>query len=211
VTALATAEAVTSNTKVDEDAEAPSPFASLDRPAIVFVADTGVSMADFEKIQTSVFAQEKIGLAVKAFRMLRMSPEDAEKDPILAEEGKGIPRLIVVNPAKEKVRVFEEKRIKASSLYKEMKRVAGNCYEEKLDKVVKKHFKLLGERDKAGNALKGLQEKETRLAEKGEKAKRKLEELREEMKELEKELEELAKEEREMWKLTSKLEAKPAA
>ena len=163
-------------------------------------------MSEFDKIQSVVFANEKIGLAVKAFKCLRMSGEDAENDPILTGHGKDEPRLLIVNPAKETVKVFEKNKIKVSNLYKEMKKVAGHCYKEKLDKLVKTHFKLLGENDKFGNELKGLKEKETRLAEKGDKGKKKLEELREEMKECEVELERIAKEQRELWKLTSKLE-----
>ena len=191
----------------DEEGEAASPFSSLEKPAIVFVADPTISLADYEKIQKVVFENEKIGLAMKAFRAIRISPDNADSDPILAEKGQGVPRLLVVDPVKEKVKVFEEKKIKVSGLYSEMKKVAGRCYKEKLDKVVKAHLKLLTERDQLSNEVTVLKEKEGKLASDGDKAEKKLEKVRKELAEVEKELDELATKEREMWQLTPKNQA----
>ena len=162
-------------------------------------------MSDFDKLETVVFANEKIGLAMKAFRAVRMSPEAADNDPILAERGKGEPRLLIVDPIKEKVKVLEEKKIKVSSLYKAMKSVAGKFYKEKLDKLVKSHLKMLNERDKLHNEEKVLKEKETRLAEEDSaKAKKDLEKVKEELAEIEKAIQENMDAQKELWKLTPK-------
>ena len=205
---LAKAEAVATGDTVDEDAEAPSIFASVEKPCVVLVADPTASMADFEQLETVVFKNEKIGLAMKAFDALRIAPEDADSDPILGGQGKTVPRLLVVDPAKEKVKVLEESKIKVSGLYKLMKATAGSFYKEKLDKLVKDHLKFLTEQDQLSNEVKVLKEKESRLAEEtGSKAQKDLEKIREEMGELEKQLAELKTKTAELWKLTPKNEA----
>jgi len=202
---LSKQEAVTTGASAEDEDEAPSIFASVKKPCVVFVADTTVSMADFEKIETIVFANEKIGLAMKAFDAYRISPTDADNDPILGGEGKGVPRLLVVDPAKEDVKVLEEKKIKVSSLYKLMKSAAGHFYEEKLDKCVKSHLKLLTEQDQLSNEMETLKNKESRLAEDGgKKAEKDLAKLREEMKGVEEELKQISEKQTELWKLTPK-------
>ncbi len=164
-------------------------------------------MSDLDKLETIVFANEKIGLAMKAFRAVRMSPEAADNDPILAEQGKGEPRLLIIDPIKEKVKVLEESKIKVSSLYSEMKKASASFYKEKLDKCVKSHLKLLTAQDQLANEVKVLSTKEGKLAEDGDKAEKKLAKVREELKAVEKELEDIKNEQLEIWKLTPKKQA----
>ena len=169
------------------------------------MADPSASMADFEKLDEVVFKNEKIGLAMKAFEAVRISPENADTDVILGGHGKTVPRVLVVDPVKEKVRVIEDKKIKVSSLYKAMKSVSGAFYKEKLDKIVKSHLKILNERDKLHNEEKVLKEKEERLAgETGAKAEKDLAEIREELAEVKTAIEELEKEQTALWALTPK-------
>ena len=163
-----------------------------------------MSMSDFDKIQEVVFKNEKIGLAMKAFHAYRISPEDADGDAILADQGKDTPRLLVVDPTKEKVTVLEEKKIKVSPLFKAMKGVSNRFYKEKLDKLVKTHLKLLTEQDQLANEVKVLADKKARLEEKGDKGKKDIEKLNEELAEVEKSLDEIKKKERELWELTPK-------
>ena len=202
---LSKGEAVATGETVEEDAEAPSIFASVKKPCVVLIADPTASMADFEQLETVVFKNEKIGLAMKAFDALRIAPEDADSDPILGGHGKTVPRLLVVDPAKEKVKVLEENKIKVSGLYKLMKATAGSFYKEKLDKLVKSHLKMLTEQDQLSNEVKTLQDKESRLAdEDSPKAKKDLEKLRKEMNEVKEELTKLMEKTVELWKLTPK-------
>jgi len=198
---LATSNAVITGDTPAEETEDVSPFQGLDKPVVVLVADPTVALADFDKLEEIVFKNEKIGLAMKAFRAVRMSPEDAEADAILTGEGKTVPRMVVVDPVKETVKVIEERKIKVSSLYKAMKSVSDKFYEEKLDKTVKTHLKLLNDRDKLHNEEKVLLAKETKLAEDGSKAETKLEKVRKELAELKAEIEELTVEERTLWNL----------
>ena len=191
-----------------EEGEAPSPFAALDRPVIALVADPTVALSDLEgKLEEVIFKTERLP-AMKAFRTVRISPENAERDPVLQGKGKDVPRVLVVNPLKEDVKALEGGRLKAGTLYSEMKKVADSYYEEKLDALVKGHLKILTERDQLANEEKTLQDKEGRLAEEGDKSARDLAEVRTELGRVRKDLEGLATRERDLWKLTPK--SKPA-
>ena len=190
---------------VEDETEEVSPFSALKKPVVVFVADPTASMADFEKIQEIVFKNEKIGLAMKAFAAVRIAPENAEEDLILGGHGKTVPRVLVVDPVKERVKVIEEKKIKVSSVYKAMKGVAGKFYKEKLDKLVKGHLKILNERDKLHNEEKVLRENEERLAdEKGAKAEKDMKKIKGELEEVRTAIKELDDKQTELWTLTPK-------
>jgi hypothetical protein len=184
-----------------EEESAASPFAGLDKPVVVFVVDLTQATEGFDKLQEVVFKNEKIGLAMKAFRAVRITPEDAERDPILKGHGEGSPRLLVVDPVKEDVEVLEESRIKVSTLFAAMKATAKRFWKESLDGLVKDHLKLLTERDQLANEVKVLADKESRMTADGEEGP-KLAEVKAEREKVEAELTELATQERELWSLT---------
>jgi len=191
----------------EEETEAPSPFASIERPTLVYVAHAGVGGEEDKKLEDIVFKAEKVGLAAKAFRTVRMTPEAVEKDALLAGHGSEVPRLLVVDPVKEKIEILEKGKLKAGALYDALKSAAGRFYKESLDKVVKTHLKILTERDQLANEEKTLREKETRLGEeKDAAAKKDLDKVKEEIAAVQKQLEELATKERDLWKLTPKAE-----
>lgn len=141
---------------------------------------------------------------MKAFQTVKMTPENAEKDPILAGAGKNDPRVLVVDPVKEKVRALEKGRLKASTLYREMEHVADRFYEGRLKKHVDEHLDLLTKRDQLANEVKTLQGKVTRLEEKGEKAEKDVAKLKTEIEGVQKKLAQLDKDEQEIWKLERK-------
>ncbi|MHC5011391.1 MAG: hypothetical protein ACYTG6_10630 [Planctomycetota bacterium] len=195
----ATNAVVTGDTAEEATDEVPaSPFASLDRPVVVYVCDPSSDCDEAENLEDVVFANEKIGLAVKAFRTIKMTPEDVERDPILQDNGTSVPRLLVVDPVKERVKVLEKGRLKASTFFSTMKTIANRFYKERLDKLVKEHLKLLTERDQLSNEIKVLEDKEERAAD----DEAKLARIKEDRAKVEAELAELAKREREMWQLT---------
>jgi chromosome segregation ATPase len=192
-----------------EEAEAEetvSPFAELDRPTIVYVCHPGGRGDDFQKLEEIVFPNEKVGLGTKAFRAVKISPDKLEKDPILAEEGSEVPRLLVIDPIKERVKVLEKSKLKAGTFFKEMERAAKSFYEERLDKTVKEHLSLLTEQDQLVNEIKVLEGKASKLEEEGRSGERKLEKVREELTEVRAELEEITKKQAELWKLTPRHE-----
>lgn len=170
------------------------------RPILVYVCDDTTTCADSEKFEEIVLADEKVALGVRAFRCVKMTPDQVASDEILADHGKTVPRVLLVEPTKLKVKVVETKDLKASKLFKTMKSVAGKFWKQKLDKVVKDHLKLLTKQDQLANADKTLADRETRAAE----DKKKLEKVQAERKEITEELSELAKQQAELWKLTPK-------
>ena len=192
--------------KTEEDAaEAPSLFSQLDRPTVVFVF--GAASADddtMQKIEDIVFKSEKVGLGMKAFRRIKISPENAEKDALISERGKTVPRLLFIDPVKEKVKVLESKKIKSSTVYGAMKIISKRFYKENLDKVVKRHIKMLNEQDKLAGEMKTLNAKLARLEDDAKKNKKKLENIRAEKDEVQEELQALAEAQRKLWQLTSR-------
>lgn len=192
----------------DEDGEVEAPTATetgpqlkwIDRPILVYVCDDASACADSEKFEDIVLADEKIAIGVRAFRCIKMTPDQVSADAILADHGTATPRVLCVEPTKMKVKVLESKNLKASKLYKTMKSVAGKFWKEKLDSVVKSHLKLLTEQDRLANADKTLADKEERAADDD----KKLAKVKAERKEIRKELAELSKQQGTIWKLTPK-------
>ncbi len=81
----------------DENEPVETPFAELhrkyDMPLVVFVYGSGSADDDFDKIEQVVFKNEKIGLGMKAFKTLKITPDDATDDRLIGERGKSVPRL----------------------------------------------------------------------------------------------------------------------
>ena len=187
--------------EVTEEAEAVLAFA--DKPILVYVCDDTTTCADSDKFETIVLADEKCALGVRAFHCFKMTPSQVDEDPILEGAGKSVPRVLLLDPTKMKVKSLETKDLKASKLFKGMKSVAGKFWKEKLDKVVKEHLKMLTEQDQLANAEKTLAEKATRAAE----DEKKLEKIKEEQKELREQIAEISKKQVDLWKLTPKKKA----
>lgn len=183
-----------------ETTESEAVLAYANKPILVYVCDDTSTCADSEKFETIVLADEKCALGVRAFHCFKMTPSQVDEDPILDGAGKTVPRVLLLDPAKMKVKSLETKDLKASKLFKSMKSVAGKFWKEKLDKVVKSHLKLLTEQDQLVNAEKTLAEKEGRVAD----DKKKLEEVKAERKEIREQLTKIAKDQVDLWKLTPK-------
>ena len=154
---------------------------------------------------------EKVALGMKGFKTVKMHPDHVALDPLLKDEGKEVPRMLVIEPTQMKVKVLEKGKLKASTLYSAMKRASSKVYKEKLDSVVKSHIDMLTKQDQMANAQKVLDGKAARLAEKdGKKAEKDLAELKKEREELLAELAELKKQMKDIWNLTPKNAKKSA-
>ena len=182
-----------------------------DKPVVVYVCDESAGCEGFDKLEEVVLKDEKVALGMRGFKTVKMHPEHAELDPLLAGKGKAVPRMLLVDPIKMKVKVLEKNKLKASGLYGAMKQVSGKVYKEKLDKVVKSHIKLLGEQDQLVNEQKVLNQKADRLAgETGKKAEKDLAEVKKEREEVTAKLAEIKKKVKELWTLTPKATKKAA-
>lgn len=139
---------------------------------------------------------------MRAFRPLRMTVLDASQDPMIAETGDEVPRILVIDPVTEKIKVLDKSRLKASGLFKEMARASKHVWKESFSRTVKAHLKLLVKRDTLHDLLTVTKEKLARLEE-GEDAEKRAE-LEEEIQRIEGELQQLRDEEQEIWTLTRK-------
>ncbi len=171
----------------------------------MYVCDEAAGCEGFDKLEEIVLKDEKVALGMKAFRTVKMHPDLAEVDPVLKGKGKAMPRMLLVDPTTLKVTVVEKGKLKASGLYSAMKRVTGKVYKEKLDKVVKRHLKLLTEQDQLANQQKVLAGKKARLeGETGRKAEKDLAKLKTEIDEVTADLKQINENQKKLWTLTLK-------
>ncbi len=175
------------------------------QPVLVYVCDEAAGCEGFDKLEKVILKDEKVALGMKAFRTVKMHPDNAALDPVLEGKGKDLPRMLLVDPTNMKVTVVEKGKLKASGLYSAMKKVTAKVYKEKLDAVVKTHIKLLTEQDQLANAAKVLNDKKTRLdGESSKKAEKELKKLTSEIEKVTADQNEITKKQKDLWKLTPK-------
>lgn len=184
---------------------APAPLAGATKPLCVLVSDNP-SSEDEEKFQTLTLKAEKVALGLKAFRTVRLDSTQAAADPLLAEAGKDVPRLILIDPTEPtKATVLAKSRLSASAVYAALESASGRFYVEKLDKVVKSHLDLLCEQDQLVNKQKTLAaDLERAGAKDGAKAEKAAAEVKAELEQVRQALDKLAGAARDLWKLTPK-------
>lgn len=187
-------------------ADAAVPALSGTRPVVVYVCDGGPACEQQEKLETLTFTSEKVALALKAFRTVRMDSAQVAADPLLAGAGDEVPRLLLVTPGEAKVVVLEKSRLAASAVYNALEDASNRAYEQRLDKVVKAHLALLTDQDQLAGKEKTLREKQARLAdEEPAKARKELADLAQELEQVRKERQELRARREQLWALTPKV------
>ena len=198
--AVVTGEDAEEGTTAESGDETGTQLKWTDKPILVFVCDEAETCEDIDKVNDIVLVDEKIALGMRAFRTLKMDPECVEADAFLEGHGKTVPRMLLIDPVSEKITVLEMKKLKSGTLFKAMKKTAGKFWEEKLDKVVKSHLKLLTEQDQLANADKTLAAKQDRISE----DEKKLAEVKAERAEIQEELQAISKAQSDLWNLTPK-------
>lgn len=150
------------------------------------------------------FKNEKVALGIKAFQAMRAPIDVAREDPALKELlEEDEPVLVLYDLRENDSKVLKGKQLSATKVFRSMRKIAKSFYKEDLEKVVKKHLKLLETQDKLAKKDNLLREKDQRLdakdreGSKGKKLEKEREELTAEVKELKEEL-------AEVWKLTPK-------
>lgn len=155
------------------------------KPIWIYVTAGGES-GGFDKIENVILTDDKIAVGANAFRCVKMTQEQVENDPLLAEAGKDVPRFIFVSHDYETVKPLEGRRISVSGTYSTMKKVAKKSYKTNFDKNVRSLVKLLNEFDKINNERGLLDAKEERMKNPTPADTRKLAKEREELDEREK-------------------------
>ena len=132
-----------------EAAEAPAQ-PTWTQPLFVLVSDDLVADEVLDTLELETFGEEKVALASRAFRCVRMTPEDAAREPLLADTGEAFPRLVVLDPARNDVKVLDKERdLGPRPVYAAMRKIADRFYEgARVDKLVKQNQKLLAALDK---------------------------------------------------------------
>jgi hypothetical protein len=153
-----TAAITASDTDGAQSDEAKKP--RTDKAMIVYVMDNSTEEEAFDKIEKVVLADDKVAIGSNAFRCVKVTAEDAEKDPLL--QGKDLPRFVFLTPEYEVVQTLEGKKISVSAMYGAMKKTAKSSYEQDFDKNVRALLKLLNEFDKINNERKVLEAKAER-------------------------------------------------
>ncbi len=134
-----------------------------DKPYFIYVTD-GASATGFDVVEKVILDDDRIKLGTHAFHAVKMSPEAAKADPLLAEKGgKEVPRIIYVTADLKTVKPLEGGALKLGEVWSTMKATANKFYKQDLDVVVKDLKSVLIEFDKISNERKVLDEKDKRL------------------------------------------------
>jgi hypothetical protein len=149
-----------------QDDAAPAPVKRADKPIMVYVADPGAADAEaFDKVEKVVLTEDKIVIGLKAFTCVRVTPEQAAQDKLLAGVGKEVPRIIFVTVDYKDTTVIEGSKLSVSQLWDAMQKQYSKVYEGSLEKNCKAMIKLLQEFDKV-NAARNVQEEKEKRADK---------------------------------------------
>lgn len=141
--------------------------ASSDKPYLIYVMDANSEKTGFDTVEKVILDDDRVKLGCKAFHAVKMSPEAAKADPLLAEKGgKEVPRIIFVSADYKTVKPLEGATLKLGEVWGTMKATANRFYKQDLDVVVKELKSVLIEFDKINKERTVLEEKEKRLADK---------------------------------------------
>jgi len=143
-----------------DDAATPA-IKRADKPMLVYIADPTASDG-FDKVEKIVLTDDKIAVGCKAFACIRMTPEQAAQDAILAKAGKETPRFVFISADYKSVEVLEGSKLSIGGLFGEMKTQFKKHYAGDLEKNVKALIKVLSEFDKISNERSQLEEKKAR-------------------------------------------------
>ena len=164
-----TSETPTEATDVEE-ASAPT---KAERPFLVYVEDPAASGEKFDAIQKVLLQDERVAYGAKAFTAVRMSPEDAAADPLLAKV-KSVPRFVVVAADYSTATSLEGNTLSAGNVWNAMKAISDKMFAKTLESCVREMKDTILDLDKIEGEKKVLEDKKSRLATKGSEADQKV-------------------------------------
>lgn len=138
-----------------------------DRPFLVYVQDSSGSRDKFDTIEKVLLQDERVAYGSRAFTAVRMSPEEAAADPLLAKSGKATPRFIVVSADYSTVSSIEGSSLTATSVWNAMKSANDKFFTKTLDSCVREMKETVLELGKMEGERAVLETKKSRLAAKG--------------------------------------------
>jgi len=123
----------------------------LPLPLFIYISTTDKRAERTTKyVERTVLKDERVALGCHFFRCIRLGSEKLKADHPLAKlvKGRSLPRIVLVPRDKSRPRVLEGRRIKASTLYGNMRRVSNKFCKTRLDKYVSGMRDILNELDK---------------------------------------------------------------
>lgn len=169
-TAVTTGETVES----EENAEEPKQGAMrAEKPMLVYVTSDDPTDKETRKLESIVFANEKVGLGCKFFDTIKISAGDALQDRILADNGRYTPRLVFLSREYKVTDVLQKKQISAGKMLKAMKRLAKLEYTTNFETMVRDYTKLLNDLDRFESKRTQIADQRRRLQEKPNKSREK--------------------------------------
>jgi hypothetical protein len=148
-------------TGTEEKSDVVAETRRADKPMMVFVTDSAV-VEGFDKIEKVVLTDDRVLIGSRAFACIKMTPEQAAKDKLLADAGKETPRIVFVTMDYKDTHVIEGSKLSVGGLWSAMQVQYKKAYEGNLETSVKAMLKVLVEFDKVGAARKVQEEKELR-------------------------------------------------
>jgi hypothetical protein len=175
------------------------------QPVIIWIEESNPKPGAYDTIGEVIFKNEKVALGMKAFKRLKMTDIEAERDAILCNHGSVAPRFVVMDPNSNTVEVVEKKgrsKLTSSTLFLAMGKIAKKSYTDHFDNTVKASMKVLGDLDKLVDERDTLKGKLDRALEDGAKSEKLALKLDEELKACIAKLDALKTQQAQLWALT---------
>jgi len=144
-----------------------------EKPMMVYVTSDDPTDGDTRKLESVVFANEKVGVGSKFFDSIKVTSGDAAQDRILSEAGRRLPRIVFVNRDYSVADVLEGSELSGGKLLSAMQRVVRKEYVNSFDSMVRDYIKLLNELDRLESKKAAIEDQKRRLAEKPNKTREK--------------------------------------
>ena len=152
------------------EAETPDEAAAptkAERPFLVYVEDPAATGEKFDAIQKVLLQDERVAYGARAFTAVRMTPEEAAADPMLAKAGKSAPRFVVIASDYSTVTNLEGSALNAGAVWNAMKATSDKTFSKSLEACVREMKDTILELDKIEGERKVLEGKKSRTALKG--------------------------------------------
>jgi hypothetical protein len=130
---------------------------------IVFVMSDDPTDVGMRKLEDVVFKNETLAIGAKFFDTIKISEAQAAQDRILANAGRGAPRIIFLARDYSVSKVISPKSLSARKIITAMKRVVKKTYANSFDKMTKGYIKLLTRRDGLESVRQRIADKRARL------------------------------------------------
>jgi len=165
--------AVTTGSSEEATEESTKRSMFTEKPMMVYVMSDDPTDGDTRKLESVVFANEKVGVGSKFFDSIKMTSGDAAQDRLLGEAGRKLPRIVFVNRDYSVADVLEGSELSGGKLLSAMQNVVRKEYVNSFDSMVRDYIKLLNELDRLESKKAAIEDQKRRLAEKPNKSREK--------------------------------------